>query len=298
MKGLDESRPDSPPTVIPGRSVAGVSWYAAWFTRLVFFIYRRWLPKPLQQWLLTQMIVQTPHDTFTLEWLISRANRDLYNWDQVHARLVAEEHSGIPFAAPPEVFSDLLRLLFHIGPANRGICQLDLDEALALWTLCRRSPGGVFVEIGRFKGGSTLLLASAGGTGSRLLSFDISSQHDADCAAALADLGLADRVQLIVGNSRASDLFRTLAPDLVFVDGGHAYDDVTADIDAWYPSLKPGGVMCFHDAAFARPNATRLSSVARAVHDMRSSPKYDCVRLLEVGSLLAVRKNGAVQGAL
>lgn len=263
--------------------------------RLWWRVYSRWFPKPLKHWLLSRMILEARLDTFLLEWLISRRSRDQYNWDHVRARLSAEER---PILRAPDAFSDLLHLLFHAGPSNRGICQLDLDEAHALWTLCRRSPGGVFVEIGRFKGGSTLLIASAAGAGSRVLSFDIDNRHDAGCAAILADLGVANRVELIVGNSRASDLFRTLTTDLVFVDGGHAYDTVTADIEAWYPSLKPGGVMCFHDATFTRSNATRLSSVAKAVDDMRRSPKYDCVRLLEVGSLLAVRKNEPVEAAL
>lgn len=35
--------------------------------------------------------------------------------------------------------------------------------------------------------------------------------------------------------------------DFVFVDGDHSYDAVCADIRAWRPKLKPGGVMAGHD---------------------------------------------------
>lgn len=35
--------------------------------------------------------------------------------------------------------------------------------------------------------------------------------------------------------------------DLVYVDACHWYDCVVEDIKAWWPKLKPGGVMAFHD---------------------------------------------------
>ncbi len=35
--------------------------------------------------------------------------------------------------------------------------------------------------------------------------------------------------------------------DLVYVDADHSYEGVKADIDAYWPKLKTGGVMAFHD---------------------------------------------------
>lgn len=34
---------------------------------------------------------------------------------------------------------------------------------------------------------------------------------------------------------------------LIFIDGDHSYEEVKADIESWYPHLKKGGVMLFHD---------------------------------------------------
>jgi len=35
--------------------------------------------------------------------------------------------------------------------------------------------------------------------------------------------------------------------DLVFLDAMHTYEDVKADIDRWWPRVRNGGMMAFHD---------------------------------------------------
>lgn len=48
--------------------------------------------------------------------------------------------------------------------------------------------------------------------------------------------------------------------DLVFLDGDHSYDAVRADIAAYLPLVRPGGILCGHDFHW--------SSVERAVNSM------------------------------
>ncbi len=38
-----------------------------------------------------------------------------------------------------------------------------------------------------------------------------------------------------------------VAPDLVFIDGNHAYDAVLTDIRSWQPLIRSGGLLCGHD---------------------------------------------------
>lgn len=38
--------------------------------------------------------------------------------------------------------------------------------------------------------------------------------------------------------------------DLVFIDAGHRYEPVHADMLAWKPKVRPGGVLCGHDYQF------------------------------------------------
>ena len=102
-------------------------------------------------------------------------------------------------------FEDLA-FLFSSNQLSHGIASLQLDEAALLYRLARNvSPGAAVAEIGRFKGGSTLLLASALPEGAELWSYDLhvalradlsGPELDADLRAALERFGLADRVHL------------------------------------------------------------------------------------------------------
>ncbi|CAE8639590.1 unnamed protein product [Polarella glacialis] len=53
---------------------------------------------------------------------------------------------------------------------------------------------------------------------------------------------------------------RRVAPgslDLVFIDGAHDFDSALADLRAWWPKLRPGGVMAGHDFSMSFPGVMR-----------------------------------------
>jgi predicted O-methyltransferase YrrM len=59
-------------------------------------------------------------------------------------------------------------------------------------------------------------------------------------------------------NSNSSDTLRKVAEygpfDFIFIDGGHDYQTARADYINYFPMLRPGGVMAFHDIAYPDGN--------------------------------------------
>lgn len=55
----------------------------------------------------------------------------------------------------------------------------------------------------------------------------------------------------------ASKLLPDDSIDIAFIDAAHDYENVMADIHAWYPKLKKGGLLVFHDYQHKFPGVHR-----------------------------------------
>lgn len=152
-------------------------------------------------------------------------------------------------------FEDLA-FLFSSNQLNHGVASLQIDEAALLFRLARDLDSGPVVEIGRFKGGSTIVLAAALPAGVELWSYDFhvalrpdmpGRELDEELRAALARFGLESKVRLLVADSRTAE-----PPpgelELLFVDGDHSYEGARADFDRWSAFVRPGGHVLLHDA--------------------------------------------------
>lgn len=61
------------------------------------------------------------------------------------------------------------------------------------------------------------------------------------------DAGLEDVVIAVVGDSVTVAAHWGTPLGLCFIDGGHRYEVVLADYEAWAPHVAPGGLLVFHD---------------------------------------------------
>lgn len=140
------------------------------------------------------------------------------------------------------------------------------DQARALYHAaadCR--PGGRIVEIGSFRGRSTIVLALAAAPDVAVVAIDPHAGSDrgpqeiegyeraaeddvARFLANLTDAGVSDRVVHVRDFSdRAHD--RVDDPiDVLFVDGAHRYAPARADIRDWGSRVGVGGTMLIHDS--------------------------------------------------
>lgn len=172
-------------------------------------------------------------------------------------------------------FEDLA-FMFSSNQLNHGVASLQFDEAALLFRLARDVKVGPVAEIGRFKGGSTIVFASALPESVQLWSYDFhvalrpdmpGEQLDAELYDALVRLGVADHVHLVVGDSR------TVEPpshelELLFIDGDHSYEGAKADFTRWSRFVKAGGHVLLHDAVDTGGYGNVYPGVARAVAEV------------------------------
>jgi len=163
-------------------------------------------------------------------------------------------------------FEDL-SFMFSSNQLNHGVASLQFDEAALLFRLAFDTTTGPIAEIGRFRGGSTVVFSSALQTGVELWSYDLSDRYDGELEQALTRLGLRDKVHLVVGDSHTVE--PPQAPlELLFIDGDHSYEGAKADFERWSAFVRPGGHVLFHDAVDAGVYGNVYPGVTRAVAEV------------------------------
>jgi hypothetical protein len=137
--------------------------------------------------------------------------------------------------------------LFQSSPSNCALSQLRFDEAADLYHRIAGLDQPRVAELGRYKGGTTLLLAAAG---AEVLSLD----NDADggqgefvpaLERALKRFDLDEHVEPLVADVLDYDVERS-SFDLVLMHCSPDYELSWGVFRHWWPTVKPGGSFIFH----------------------------------------------------
>lgn len=186
-------------------------------------------------------------------------------------------------------FEDL-SYLFASAQANRGVIAQDFDEAAYIWSVVTKNKPSKILEIGRWLGGSTILLASAQNQYAKehdkLISVDLKVKEpnyakDDLIKSHLQKLGLS-HYELNIANSNTFDPKSSI--DFAFIDGDHSYEGVKNDFINVMKYAEPNTDIMFHDAVQTRKFATYHKEVGQLMSEIKNDPRLRLVN--QVGSIV------------
>lgn len=222
-----------------------------------------------------QFLVRYPEDLVLALRRYFFKNPDILS--EIDASLLPKEISG---------FHDF-SYLFARHFATRNIISMDIDEAAYLWKIVTENRPTNILEIGRFRGGSTILLCAAASLypGGNVLSIDLKEPawgiHD--------ELILEEHLKRLGLNNYRLEITssQNLSSGSIFnfglIDGDHSTEGVRRDFLNLVKYVVDDADILFHDSCAARKFATPIGSVV----DFVSQLKHDSQLTFraEIGSL-------------
>jgi predicted O-methyltransferase YrrM len=189
-----------------------------------------------------------------------------------------------------EVFGDIgfehLAVLYSSTSLDHAISSMTVRQGAYLFGLIRQMRARKVVEIGRFKGGTTLIMAAAMGNHGHLWSIDIGYKEsymnpgrswDAMLSDALVAFGLSN-VEILVGDSRTIEVDFGGEVDLATIDGDHSYEGVRSDFERFGRCVRVGGSILFDDFVGDGVFPSHEDTVGRLVREVADGGEYRLVK--------------------
>jgi len=183
------------------------------------------------------------------------------------------------------------------------------DEACFLYDSATKVPSGqVIVEVGSWKGLSTILLSLGSKDGNLVQIYAIDPHHGAnqeferqsdmfhtnpmilhptldEFMHNIRTHGHSDVITPIANFSEYAATYLVRRPiGFIFIDAIHDYKNVTLDFSFWYPKVAIGGYMAFHDSA----NTSFKGSEQAVKEHLIDSGHFDDVSI--IGCIVKGRK--------
>jgi predicted O-methyltransferase YrrM len=159
------------------------------------------------------------------------------------------------------VRNDLDRLHRELAGVGGWLTE---EEGDTLYRLARACTGrGVIVEIGSYKGRSTICLARGSQAGRNLPIYAIDPHRGTayeEFKRNLAGAGIEDIVTHVRQPSQeAVSVIDDEPIELLFIDGDHKYPMVLEDFELFVPRLVDGGYLVMHDTTRPFPGSKRVA---------------------------------------
>ena len=142
------------------------------------------------------------------------------------------------------------------------------SAAWEVQTVCemidRQDPRDVYLEIGSHIGGSLWAFGRQMADGATLIAVEKPMARGREPGGTVEQLGgVADRLEaqrgyqprIVLGDSHAVETVASVVDilagrkvDVLFIDGDHSVEAVTADAERYIPMVRPGGLIIFHDS--------------------------------------------------
>jgi len=147
-----------------------------------------------------------------------------------------------------------------------GAIQIDREFAWLLERILQLQNRKTAVEIGVMSGGTfyafTRLFDCAIGIDitKHELPYDLKKPHE-----------------YIIGNSKDPEILSRIKDDVdfLFVDGDHFYEGVSKDFELWYPKVRKGGLIAFHDIHGANIGEEHENGVKDFWNEIKNSYKVE-----------------------
>jgi predicted O-methyltransferase YrrM len=154
-----------------------------------------------------------------------------------------------------------------------GASILDMEGKL-LYKLAEECKEGVVVEIGSWKGRSTIWLAKGARTkvyaidphqGTQTHEYEACENTSNEFMRNIARAGVSGVVVSIAATSEEVVKDWDKPVGLIFIDGDHSYEAVKFDFDNWVPHLVDGGVIALHDTiAYEGPRKVVIDNIFKS----------------------------------
>ena len=192
--------------------------------------------------------------------------------------------AAIPLDLAPEgslEFEDLAGL-FASTSLNHGVVGMTIRQVAYIFGTARRSGAKKAIEVGRWRGGTTVTISAAMGPGSKLWSIDIGEKEahlfgerpasfDVETREFCERFGLD--VELLLGDSYTIEV-DTGEVDLVLIDGDHSYEGAKNDFERFGRRVRVGGHVLFDDVFPEALFTTHADTVGRLVEEIIATGDY------------------------